>query len=135
MLLTPLKGWIMYDADRGRDSDRRGIIDANAAKLAMEFSQKRTDLKNKILREKDDVPSATDLAQVRVSFEQVKGKRLWGLLNEALVAQQKNPMYLLTRQTDALKIDTLAEFAADAWPPHAQQPHAAAIEQVAQAAE
>jgi energy-coupling factor transporter ATP-binding protein EcfA2 len=112
-----------------------GIIDANAAKLAMEFSQKRTDLKNKILREKDDVPSATDLAQVRVSFEQVKGKRLWGLLNGALVAQQKNPMHLLTRQTDALKIDALAEFATEAWPPHAQQPHKATIEQVAQAAE
>jgi hypothetical protein len=97
-----------------------GLIDANAAKLAMEFSQKRAELKSKILREKDNVPSATDLAQQRVSFEQVKGKTLWGLLHQSLTANQHNPMHLLTRQTDAMKIDKLLEFAAVAWPPQAQ---------------
>ena len=93
------------------------LIDANAAKFAMEFSQKRADLKAKILRDKKDVPSATDLARQRVSFEQVKGKSLWGLLNQALAAQQRNPMYLLTKKTDALKINELVEFAAMVWPP------------------
>jgi hypothetical protein len=97
-----------------------GVIDSNAAKLAMEFSQKRADLKSKILRDKENVPSATDLAQQRVSFDQVKGKRLWGLLSAALVAQQRNPMHLLTRQTEALKIDELLQFAARAWPPQPQ---------------
>jgi AAA domain, putative AbiEii toxin, Type IV TA system len=91
------------------------LIDAHAAKMAMEFSQKRADLKSKILRDKENVPSATDLAHQRVSFKQVKGKRLWGLLNTALIAQQQNPMHLLTRQTNALKIEKLAEFAAEAW--------------------
>jgi hypothetical protein len=97
-----------------------GLIDANAAKLAVEFSQKRMDLKAKILREKEDVPPAAGLVQQRVSFHQVKGKKLWGILNQALIAQQQNPMHLMTRQTDALKIDALAEFAAIAWPPVAQ---------------
>jgi energy-coupling factor transporter ATP-binding protein EcfA2 len=94
------------------------LIDANSAKVAMEFSQKRYDLK-RILREKENVPSAIDLVQQRVSFGQVKGKSLWGLLHQALIAQQQNPMHLLTRQTDALKIDELAKFAAMAWPPEA----------------
>ena len=97
-----------------------GIIDANAAKLAMQFAQKRLDLKTKVLRDKDNVPSASDLAQQRVSFDQVKGKELWGLLNQALTAQQKNPMHLLTKETAALKIDQLARFAAIAWPTQAQ---------------
>lgn len=92
------------------------LINANAAKLAMEFSQKRMELKNKILRDKENVPSATELAQQRVSFEQVKGKTLWGLLNQALIAKQYNPMHLLTTQTDALKIKTLTRFAENAWP-------------------
>jgi hypothetical protein len=102
-----------------------GLIEASGAKLAMEFSQKRADLKAKILREKDDVPSATDLVGQRISFEQVKGKRMWGLLNQALAAQAQNPMHLLTKQTDALKITELTEFATMAWPP-AQADRAAA---------
>jgi hypothetical protein len=105
------------------------LIDANASKLAMEFSQKRADLKAKVLRDKENVPSATDLVNQRISFEQVKGKKLWGLLNEALTAQQQNPMHLLTRQTDALKIKELVEFASLAWPPRGQvnvEPPAAA---------
>lgn len=101
------------------------LIDANGALCAMEFAQKRADLKAKILREKKNVPSATELAQQRVSFEQVKGKRLWGLLNQALSAQGRNPRHLLTRQTDALKIAALAVFVAETWPPQ-DEPEAAA---------
>jgi energy-coupling factor transporter ATP-binding protein EcfA2 len=92
-----------------------GLIDSTAAKFAMEFSQKRSDLKSKILREKENVPSATDLAPHRVSFSQVKGKSLWGALNTALIAAHKNPMHLLTSKTDALKIPKLAEFATTVW--------------------
>jgi energy-coupling factor transporter ATP-binding protein EcfA2 len=110
------------------DAIVESLIDANAAKLAMEFAQKRTDLKSKILRERENVPSATDLAHQRISFKQVKGKRLWGLLHQALMAQQQNPMHLLTKQTVALKIEELSAFAAKAWPPRVQaqaQPTAA----------
>ncbi len=79
------------------------VITDNAAKLAMEFAQKRADLKSKILRDKDNVPSATDLAQQRVTFEQVRGKRLWGLLITALTAQGRNPMLLLSKESQALR--------------------------------
>ena len=102
------------------------LISANAAKLAMEFSQKRTDLKAKILCNKENVPSATAMALQQVSFEQVKGKSLWGLLHQALTAQKQNPMLLLTKQTDALKIDELEKFAAMAWPSQARTEPAAA---------
>jgi hypothetical protein len=93
------------------------LIETNAAKLAMEFAQKRADLKSKILRERENVPSATELAQKRISFKQVKGKTLWGLLHQALTAQQQNPMHLLTKPSNALKIEELSVFAAMAWPP------------------
>jgi energy-coupling factor transporter ATP-binding protein EcfA2 len=93
------------------------LIEADGARLAAEFAQKRADLKAKILREKENVPSATDLLQQQVSFEQVKGKRLWGLLNQGITAQGHNPMRLLTEQTEALKIKELADFAVMAWPP------------------
>lgn len=92
------------------------LISANGATLAMEFAQKRIELKSKILKDKPDVPSATDLARERVSFEQIKGKRLFGLLNTELARLQQNPMHLLTRRTEALDIPHLREFAARVWP-------------------
>ena len=99
----------------------------------MEFSQKRADLKTKILRDKDDVPSATDLAKQRLSFEQVRGKTLWGLLNGALIGRHLNPMHLLTHETDALKIDKLADLASEYWPPQAlRQPEEMVVEQAAE---
>jgi hypothetical protein len=94
-----------------------GLIAATAGKFAMEFSQKRADLKSKILRDKENVPSATDLAPQRVAFAQVKGKSLWGALNGALIAAHRNPMHLLTTKTDALKIPALSDFVTSVWKP------------------
>lgn len=93
------------------------IISANAARFAMDFSQKRTELKAKALRDKEGVPSARDLVTERVSFEQAKGKTLWGLLHKELTESHYNPMLLLTTPTDSLKIDALGSFAKMAWPP------------------
>lgn len=92
-----------------------GVITSNAAKFAMEFAQKRTDLKAKALRDKQGVPSAIDLAKERVSFEQTKGKALWGQLHQELSASHQNPMLLLTTRTPALEIEELRTFAKTVW--------------------
>ncbi len=92
------------------------ILDQNQSRLAIEFGNKRQDLKAKYLRGKDDVPSATDLAPVRVSFAQCRGKTLWGLLNQFAMAQHFNANRLQTTDSSALKIVQLSAFAARVWP-------------------
>ncbi|MGY4370257.1 hypothetical protein ACVW1A_006322 [Bradyrhizobium sp. LB1.3] len=94
-----------------------GVITANAAKFAMEFAQKRADLKAKALRGKTEVPSATDLAKERITFEQTKGKTLWGQLHEELTGSHYNPMLLLTTPTPALQTEDLRSFVKSVWPP------------------
>jgi hypothetical protein len=96
-----------------------GIIVANNASLAGDFANKRAELKNKVLRTKENVPSAVDLMGAKIAFEHVKGKRLFGLLNIELQQLGHNPMRLLTSKTDALKIDQLRTFADRVWPPAA----------------
>jgi hypothetical protein len=88
-----------------------GIIAANNASLAADFTNKRSDLKSKILKTKANVPSAADLRGAQISFEFVKGKRLFGLLNGELTKLQYNPMHLTNKKTDALKIPELSQFA------------------------
>lgn len=100
--------------------DARQIIDgtiaANNASLAADFTNKRSELKSRILKAKDNVPSAVDLLGAQISFEQVKGKRLFGLLNNELPKLQHNPMHLIHKGTDALKIPELKLFADLVWP-------------------
>jgi predicted ATPase len=96
-----------------------GIIEANNASLSADFANKRSELKGKILRDKENVPTAANLLGAQISFDQIKGKRLFGLINGELVRLGKNPMRLLTTHTDALKIDQLEEFATRVWPPGA----------------
>jgi predicted ATPase len=96
-----------------------GIIAANNASLAGDFANKRAELKNKALRAKENVPSAADLMGAQIAFEQVKGKRLFGLLNVELQQLGHNPMRVLTSKTDALKIDQLRTFSERVWPPAA----------------
>ena len=96
------------------------LIDAEHTKRVMEFTRQRDDLKHKILRDKPCVPAPADLVTQRITFEQVKGKSLWALLNQALPTQQLNPMHLLTKTSDALIIPELAGFAARAWPVQAE---------------
>jgi energy-coupling factor transporter ATP-binding protein EcfA2 len=108
-----------------------GIIAANNASLAGDFANKRSELKNKVLRLKENVPTAVDLMGAQIAFEHVKGKRLFGLLNVELQQLGHNPMRLLTTTTDALKIDQLRAFAAGVWPPAAPAAaHAAEIADV-----
>jgi hypothetical protein len=105
-----------------------GIIAANNASLSADFANKRSELKGKILRYKENVPTAADLLGAQISFEQVKGKRLFGLLNVELSQQGKNPMRLLTTRTEALEIEQLQKFAERVWPPEGAaeaQPEAA----------
>lgn len=93
-----------------------GIIAANNASLAADFTNKRSDLKNKVLKTMDNVPSAANLLGAQIAFEYVKGKRLFGLLNGELTRLQHNPMNLTNKRTKALKIPELTQFAANVWP-------------------
>ena len=95
------------------------IIVANNASLAADFTNKRAELKSKILREKDNVPSAADLLGAQISFTQIKGKRLFGILNQALPPLGHNPMHLLNKRSEALKIERLQTFVNNVWPPAA----------------
>src|SRR5262249_53555189 len=71
------------------------IIEANNASFAADFTNKRNELKSKVLRDKENVPSAADMLGATTSFEQTKGKRLFGLLNAELTRLGHNPMRLL----------------------------------------
>jgi hypothetical protein len=96
-----------------------GIITANNASLSADFANKRGDLKSKILKLKENTPSAADLLGAQIKFEFVKGKRLFGLLNVELPKLGHNAMHLLTKTTDALKIEQLRKFADRVWLPGA----------------
>jgi hypothetical protein len=52
-----------------------------------------------------------------IEFSQIRGKRLFGILNIELSRQGQNPMHLLTRRTEALTIEELRQFARRVWPP------------------
>jgi hypothetical protein len=93
-----------------------GVIAANNATLSADFANKRADLKNKVLREKEDAPSASKLLGAQISFELVKGKRLFGLLAAELQKLGRNPMHLLTKKTVALEIEAMKAFSDVAWP-------------------
>lgn len=92
-----------------------GLISANNASLAADFTNKRSDLKNKILKAKDNVPSAADLLGAQIAFEYVKGKRLFGLLSAELGKLQHNAMHLTNNKTIALEIPELRAFADKVW--------------------
>ena len=91
------------------------IMAANNASFAADFANKRTDLKSKALKGRDDTPSAADLLKGQIAFEYVKGKRLFGLLCNELTAQHHNPMHLSTKRTSALAIPELTAFARKVW--------------------
>jgi hypothetical protein len=93
-----------------------GIIAAHNASLTADFTNKRSDLKSKTLKTKENVPSAADLLGAQIGFEYVKGKRLFGLLNTELTKLKKNPMHLTSSVTDALKISELEAFSKLVWP-------------------
>lgn len=97
-----------------------GIIAANNASLAADFTNKRSELKNRTLKSKEKVPSAADLLGAQIEFEHVKGKRLFGLLIDELTKLKFNPMYLTTKRTDALKVSELKQFADAIWLPKAE---------------
>ena len=92
-----------------------GIIAANNASLSVDFANKRAELKNKVLRLKENTPSAADLLGAQIRFECVKGKRLFGLLNVELAKLGYNAMHLLTTRTESLKIGQLRKFADQVW--------------------
>ncbi len=91
------------------------IITANGASLTADFANKRAELKNKTLKQKQDTPTAADLLDAQISFEQVKGKRLFGLLVVELQKLGLNPMHL-SKSSVALSIEQLQNFAAKVWP-------------------
>ena len=104
--------------------DARNIIDriivAHNASLAADFTNKRAELKSKLLKQKEDVPSAADLLGGQISFAFVKGKRLFGLLTAELSKLGQNPMHL-SGTSDALQIEQLRKFAAQVWPAHGHE--------------
>jgi predicted ATPase len=91
------------------------IITANNASLAADFTNKRSELKNKTLRDKQDVPTAADLLGARITFPQIKGKRLFGILNAELSRHGNNPRRLLTTTSPALIVPQIQQFAARVW--------------------
>lgn len=95
------------------------IIEAHNASLSADFANKRAELKSKLLKQKENVPSAADLLGAQISFAYVKGKRLFGLLTAELKKRGQNPMHL-SATSDALQIERLCNFAARVWPSHSQ---------------
>jgi energy-coupling factor transporter ATP-binding protein EcfA2 len=92
------------------------IISASNASLSIDFANKRTELKNKALKLKENVPSAADLVGALIEFKFVRGKRLFGLLNTELPRLGYNAMHVLST-TNALKIEQLSDFSKRVWPP------------------
>jgi hypothetical protein len=53
------------------------LIEAHNASFAADFANKRTDLRNKVLKYKENVPAARDLMGGMIEFSQIRGKRLF----------------------------------------------------------
>lgn len=85
------------------------VLIANAPRLTVEYSQKRSHLKDNALRKKQDVPSAVDLIGDGIRFDQVKGKSFLPLLLDSLSADNLNPMRLTTVPSPALIDATLED--------------------------
>lgn len=95
-------------------------IAQNNASLAAEFGTKRKELTGKELREmQPEPPRPAELLGAQISFEQTRGKRLFGLLNEEMKLLGHNPNRLLKMNSNALGIEQLREFAARVWPEQA----------------
>jgi hypothetical protein len=77
-------------------------IAENNAVFAVEFAQKRADLKSKALRKMENSPSATDMVVNGVQFEFVRGKSLLPLVLTALHAAGHDPNHLTQTASDAL---------------------------------
>lgn len=110
-----------------------GVLLANNGKLTVEFTQKRSHLKDNALRKKEKVPSAVDLIGNVIQFDQVKGKSLLPLLLNSLTADGLNPMRLTTVPSPALIDAGLAELIAQAKLPK-PEPAGPAVAPVAVAA-
>jgi energy-coupling factor transporter ATP-binding protein EcfA2 len=88
----------------------------NNAWLAADFATKRKELAGKELRDMEpQPPRPADLLGAQISFEYVKGKRLFGLLTEELKQLGYNPNRLLKTSSSAIRIDPLREFSNRVW--------------------
>jgi predicted ATPase len=93
----------------------RTIIQNNAS-LAADFATKRKELAGKELRDMEpQPPRPAELLGAQISFEYVKGKRLFGLLTEELKQLGYNPNRLLKTNSSAIRIDQLREFSNRVW--------------------
>ncbi len=86
------------------------VISDNNARLIVEFTHKRSDLKNSALRKMPNVSSTDNLIGQEIQFYQVKGKSLVPLVLEALKAVGHNPMHLTSKPSAALQEDKLKTF-------------------------
>ena len=92
-----------------------GAIAKMTARLAALFSNKRQNAKDRILRQKEDVPGAQELLAAELPFEYAKGKLLFGQVVQDLNAEHLNGNRLSLTLSDALSIPTLRAFADRAW--------------------
>lgn len=85
----------------------------HAARLTVEFTQKRNNLKDTALRKMENIPSAVDLIGGGIQFHQAKGKSLLSLILDVLEKGGHNPMHLSANTSLALIDETLKAIIAD----------------------
>jgi len=88
------------------------------ANLAVLFGNKRQNAKDRVLRKKDDVPSAKDLVSGDLPFEFAKGERLFGQLVQDLDGAGHTGNRLAHVTSPALEVSELRAFVSLAWPKH-----------------
>jgi len=92
-----------------------GAISKLTAKLAALFSSKRQNAKDRILRQKEDAPSAQNLLSGSLPFQYAKGKALLGQIVQDLNAASYNGNKILSVRSTALEIADLKGFSEEAW--------------------
>jgi predicted ATPase len=94
----------------------KGVMDRLNGKLIVEFTNKRRENKEKLLRKFEGAPSAVDLVDEKIDFSLAKGKTLFGPLLKALSDAGYNNARLTTTTSPAIEIPTLRSFAESVWP-------------------
>lgn len=90
------------------------ILNHNAV-LSVHFANKRQNAKDRVLRNMDNVPSASELVGAQLPFEFAKGKVLLGQIIKDLDSAGLAGNRILQASSDALKIPELQEFSQAAW--------------------
>lgn len=92
------------------------VMERFNTRLAIEFANKRRENKDKILRSMPgDPPSAISLTDDKISFEQARGKTLFGHLLTALHDAGHNSAKLTSTYSAALEVQELRDMSSTVW--------------------